>query len=229
MTVALEYQDVSVCYEHANDKVLRSVTLSIEQGERVALMGLNGSGKTSLLLATVGLVPSEGNIVVCGMKLDRKTLASVRSKVGFLFGVPEDQLLFPNVLDDVAFGAIRSGLTREAARQSALEVMSALGVDSLANAPLYTLSHGQKQRIALAGALVTNPPVLLLDEPSAGLDPPAKRTFAQYLTTLPSTLLVATHDLEFASRVCHRYVLLDQGEIVQQGREISDVEKYWTG
>ncbi len=228
MSIALEYQDVSVSYAEGTNKVLRSITLSFEQGERVALVGLNGSGKTSLLLATVGLVLSEGSIIVGGTRLERKTLAKVRAQVGFLFSVPEDQLLFPNVLDDVAHGAIRSGLTHDSARKAALAVMSELGVESLAHAPLHSLSHGQKQRIALAGALVTNPPLLLLDEPSAALDPPAKRKLAQYLTTLTSTLVIATHDLEFAERVCQRYVLLDEGQVVRQGSDLAEVSEKWT-
>ena len=227
MTISLEYKDVSVFYERATDKVLQSISLSFDQGERVALLGLNGSGKTSLLLATVGLVPSAGSIIVCGTRLEHRTLTVIRANVGFLFSVPEDQLLFPNVLDDVSFGAIHSGVPHDLAQQSALRVMLELGVESLANVPLHTLSHGQKQRIALAGTLVTNPPVLLLDEPSAGLDPPAKRKLAQYLTTLTSTLLIATHDLEFAARVCHRYVLLDSGQVSQQGTCLRDVEKFW--
>ena len=223
MTSALEYRDVSVHYGNAADAVIHSLSLDIEPGERVALLGLNGSGKTSLLLATVGLIPFDGTIAVNGTKLEKTTVRIVRSNVGFLFSVPEDQLLFPNVLDDVSFGAIRAGLTKSEARERALQVMTELGVADLANVPLHRLSHGQKQRIALAGSLVTNPPLLLLDEPSAGLDPPAKRQLAKFLSLSSAAQLIATHDIVFASRVCRRYVLLEQGRIRLDGKGFEEI------
>jgi len=220
---ALEFQGVTVRYEHAAAPVIRSLSLTIEPGERVALLGLNGSGKTTLLLATVGLVPFEGTIFVGGTRVEQKSLRAVRAKVGFVFSIPEDQLLFPNGLEDVAFGAIRSGMSRLEARHRALQVMTELGVAHLADAPLHHLSHGQKQRIALAGALVTSPPVLLLDEPSAGLDPRAKRQLAEYLVTTAAAAIVATHDIEFASKVCQRYLLLEDGQTLRHGSDFEGV------
>jgi cobalt/nickel transport system ATP-binding protein len=227
VSATLELRHVSVCYDNAAEVAVRVASLSFQPGERVALLGLNGSGKTSLLLAVVGLVPAQGDIFVCATRVQRKTLAQVRSKVGFLFSVPEDQLLFPSVLEDVTFGAIRAGAARDEALRRAKQIMSELGIAGLVDAPLYSLSHGQKQLVALAGTLINGPPLLLLDEPSAGLDPPAKRHLADYLKSKASTTIVAAHDLGFVARLCDRYILLDRGSVVAQGTDIAEVEKQW--
>ncbi|MFH0899563.1 MAG: ATP-binding cassette domain-containing protein [Pseudomonadota bacterium] len=218
LALALALRDVVVRYEPnsqpASDAVIDGVTLSVSAGEHVALAGLNGSGKTTLLLATVGLVPHEGSIYVDGVRLTRQTLSEARERVGFLFNVPEDQLLFPRVLDDVAFGLLRKGASRSEASAAALETLAALGIAHLATMPLHHLSHGQKQRVALAGALAVDPPLLLLDEPSAGLDPPAKHALAALLACQRSAMLVATHDLRFATRFCSRFILLENKKIL---------------
>ena len=224
---ALVLRETTVTRERGAAPVLRDVNLSIAPGERVGLVGLNGSGKTSLLMAVVGLVPFEGEILVAGTRVERASLGRVRDRVGFLFNVPEDQLLLPRVRDDVAFGAIRAGVPAPAARAQAEETLAALGVAALAGEPVHHLSHGQKQRVALAGALVRQPPLLLLDEPSAALDPPAVRRLAALLSGLPSAMLVATHDLAFAAQLCHRVVLLEEGRVVPGLHDLDEVTARW--
>ena len=196
-------------------------------GERVGLVGLNGSGKTTLLMAAAGLVPHEGRIAVNGAQLAPKTLAGIRDQIGFLFNVPEDQLLFPRVIDDVAFGLLRRGQPLPAAIEGATRVMETLGVAHLANRPLHHLSHGQKLRVALAGALVGEPSLLLFDEPSAGLDPLGNRALASALRGLEAAMVIATHDLDFAERLCTRFLLLDSGRIVSDGADASEVRQRW--
>ena len=224
---ALTLRDVSVCYEPGGDPILRGVNLTITSGERVALVGLNGSGKTTLLSAVVGLAPHDGEILVGGVTLARKTQPAIREQVGFLFNVPEDQLLFPKVIEDVAFALVRRGALRADAAARARQALGALGIAHLAESPVHHLSHGQKQRVALAGALVSDPPLLLLDEPSAGLDPPGKRTLAQLLAGLAATMVVATHDLDFAARLCTRYLVLEAGRIVFDGADLGEVQRFW--
>jgi len=224
---ALSYGDVAVRYDEAGPEVLRGVSFSLAPGERAALVGLNGSGKTTLLLATAGLVPHAGEINVDGVRLERRSLAEVRGRIGFLFNVPEDQLLFPRVLDDIAFGLVRRGLTAATAAARASRCLAALGVEQLAEAPLHRLSHGQKQRVALAGALIGEPPLLLFDEPTAGLDPPARRDLARLLCSLDAAMLIATHDLEFASTACSRYLLLEDGRIAADERDVATVARRW--
>jgi cobalt/nickel transport system ATP-binding protein len=219
-------RDVSVRYGE-DEPVLQDVSLSIAAGERVALVGLNGSGKTTLLMAAVGLATHAGEIEVCGIRLERRTLAEVRGRVGVLFNVPEDQLLFPRVIDDVAFGLVRRGLARDEAARRAGRSLASLGVGGLGESSLHRLSHGQKQRVALAGALVAEPPLLLLDEPSAGLDPPGKRRLARLLGSLEAAMLIATHDLEFARGLCNRFVLLEGGRVAVDDADPDAVVRRW--
>jgi energy-coupling factor transporter ATP-binding protein EcfA2 len=221
------FERVGVRYEPGARCAVEDVSFSVVPGERVGLVGLNGSGKTTLLMATVGLVPHQGTIRVCGATLSPKTLTDVRDRVGFLFNVPEDQLLFPKVIDDVAFGLVRRGTPAREAYGRAAQVLDALGVAGLAEAPLHHLSHGQKQRVALAGALVTDPPVLLLDEPSAGLDPPARRGLVRVLAAESAAMLVATHDFDFAARLCTRFVMLDEGRVAFDGANLAEVVRHW--
>ena len=164
MESALSFRNVSVRYRPEDPFVLRGISLDIAPGEKVALLGLNGSGKTTLLYSAVGLVPFEGCISVCDVELSRATERPIRDNVGFLFGIPDDQILFPNVLDDISFTLECRGILREEAQQRVLPIMKSLGIETLATRSPHRLSHGELQRVALAGALVSNPPLLLLDE-----------------------------------------------------------------
>ncbi|MFH1267261.1 MAG: ABC transporter ATP-binding protein [Planctomycetota bacterium] len=224
---ALTFDRVTVRYERGAAPVLEDVTFSLAAGERAALVGLNGSGKTTLLMAAVGLVGHEGKIRVCGTPVGRRTAAEVREKVGFLFNVPEDQLLFPRVIGDAAFGVLRRGVERKEAYSRAAAALDGLGVGKLAEWPLHHLSHGQKQRVALAGALVTAPPLLLLDEPSASLDPPGKQALARLLGELSTAMLIATHDLEFAARIGRRFIALDGGRVIYDGEDPGTIKRTW--
>lgn len=227
MSAALSCRQLTVRYEAGEAPILDDVTFEVAHGEHVALLGLNGSGKTSLLMATVGLVPHAGALEVCGIPVSSETLTKVRDHIGFLFNVPEDQLLFPKVLDDVAFALLRRGVSGSDARGKATVVLDSLGIGHLAEQSLHHLSHGQQQRVALAGALVADPPLLLLDEPSAALDPPGKNQLAKLLQRQSAAMLVATHDLDFARRFCTRFLLLDQGRVVFDGTDLERILQHW--
>lgn len=219
----LRCEHVSVRYPDTTRNVVEDFSLTIPHGEHVALVGLNGSGKTSLLLAVAGLLPSEGIISVDGLQLTRSTVGEIRGRIGFLFTNPEDQLLFPVVRDDVEFSLLRSGIGREMAGKRAGEMLEALGVGELQNSAPYALSHGQKLRVALAGALVHEPKLLLLDEPSSVLDPPGKRALGAMLRSVPAGMLIATHDLELAGSSCDRFLLMESGRIVRDTSRLSDL------
>jgi cobalt/nickel transport system ATP-binding protein len=203
------------------------LSLELREGERAALVGLNGSGKTTLLLAVAGLVPHEGVVEVGGVRLSRKSMAAIRARIGMVFAVPEDQLLFPRVRDDVAWGLVRRGHSPAEAAEQARGILAELGAGHLAEQPLHALSHGQKQRVALAGALVARPRLLLLDEPSAGLDPPARRALARTLAATPAAMLVATHDLDLAALFCSRFLLLENGRIAADVSDPGSIVERW--
>jgi cobalt/nickel transport system ATP-binding protein len=223
----LEFRDVTIRYDEAAPPVLAALSVAIAAGERVAVLGLNGAGKTTMLLAAAGLVPFEGAITVCGLPVVRKNVRAVRDRLGLVFSVPEDQLLFPSVLEDVAFGLRRRGVAPIDARGRARRALEALDVGGLADGDVHHLSHGQRQRVALAGALVTEPRILLLDEPSSGLDPPARRKLCQHLLGLDTTIVIATHDLPFASALCSRFLLLEAGRVVVDGISLAPVRRRW--
>lgn len=224
---ALVLEDVLVQWRPGAAPVLTGVNLSLAAGERAALTGLNGSGKTSLLLAAVGVAPSRGVIRIVGTTLTPPHAAAVRRQVGFLFNPPEDQLLFPQPLEDVAQALLQRGEEPHAAHRRAAAVLSALGVGAMADRPVHELSHGQKQWVALAGVVAAEPPLLLLDEPSAGLDPVGRRELARLLASLPAAMLVATHDLDFATRVCRRFLLLEGGTLAWEGNDVATVRRRW--
>lgn len=227
MNSALTFHNVSARYRPEDPAVLNGISLDIAPNERVALLGLNGSGKTTLLYASVGLVPFDGAISVCDVPLSKATERQVRDQIGFLFGIPDDQILFPSVIDDIAFTLERRGLSRAEARKKVLPIMEMLGIEKLALHSPHRLSQGQLQRVALAGALVANPPLLLLDEPSGALDPVGKENLAGLLVTLDAAMLIATHDIDFARRVCQRFIVLQNGIVTEDTLNPERVARYW--
>jgi cobalt/nickel transport system ATP-binding protein len=197
---------------------LRGVDFRLEAGETVALLGANGSGKTTFALHLNGLLSGEGEIVVAGLPVREPHLAAVRRKVGFLFQDPDEQLFLPTVLEDAAFGPRQAGLTSDASLAAARSALTRVGLpEETWNKPPYHLSAGQKQRAALAGVLAMNPELLVLDEPTTHLDPPGRRRLAALLETLPQAKIVVTHDLAFARRLAQRAVFFEEGAIVADG------------
>nr|BAL53212.1 cobalt/nickel transport system ATP-binding protein [uncultured Chloroflexota bacterium] len=196
---------------------LRGVSFYIAPGEKVALIGPNGAGKSTLLLHLNGLLRGEGKIYVCGLPLEEATLKRIRSMVGLVFQNPEDQLFSPTVFDDVAYGPIYQGLSEEEVKQRVERALAAVGMSDYALRVSHHLSLGEKKRIAIATVLSMQPEVLVLDEPTAGLDPRARRNLIHLLRDLDVTMLVSTHDLNFAREILLRTLVMDEGRIVADG------------
>ena len=213
MMPALSCEHLTVRYDGSAEPTLRNISMDVAPGEHVALLGNNGSGKSTLLLAAVGLLPHEGIIAVCGTILTRESAGVIRRSTGFLFPTPEDQILFPRVIDDVAFSLTNRGMPRKEAIARSAAMLEQLGIGPLAQEAPFRLSHGQRLRVALAGVLVASPPLLLLDEPSASLDPPGREQLIALLAPYPAAMLVATHDREFAGQTCSRSIVLENGRL----------------
>ncbi|MGC8759622.1 MAG: energy-coupling factor ABC transporter ATP-binding protein [Bryobacteraceae bacterium] len=216
MSCIVDARGIRFSYEPGRD-VLRGVDFQLHRGESVAIFGRNGSGKTTFLLHLNGILRGEGHLRVCDLPVTRANLPVIRRKIGFLFQDPEDQLFRPTVLEDVCFGPLQAGLSRAEAEQRARRALSAVGIEEGLDRAPYHLSSGEKQRVALAGILAVEPEVLILDEPTTHLDPPARRALLELLRGLPQAKLIVTHDAPFARALCPRAVFFEQGRIVADG------------
>lgn len=212
----LELSDLRYAYPDGTP-ALAGISLSIAAGERVAVLGANGAGKSTLLLHLNGLLRGTGGITVDGLALTDATLPTIRQRVGFVFQDPDDQLFCASVGEDVAFGPRQARLPEAEVRTRTAEALAAMGITGLAKRHPHHLSLGQKKRAAIATALAMRPAVLVLDEPSASLDPRMRRELIALLGALPCTLIAATHDLALVHELCQRAVILEAGRIMADG------------
>jgi len=202
----------------AGTRALSGVDLVVERGERVAIMGPNGSGKTTLALHLIGALDRQaGTVMVTGLDVVKPNLAEVRRRVGLVFQDPDDQLLLPTVAGDVAFGPTNLGLTQPEVEARVAAALDVVGLTDLADRAPQHLSLGERRRAALAGVLAVHPEVLILDEPSANLDPASRRDLVEIVQGLDITTLVVTHDLSLALELCPRAVVLDRGVVAADG------------
>lgn len=216
-----------VSYSYDSIVALRGVTLQVHRGERIALLGANGSGKSTLLRLLAGLAfPEWGEILFCGECLTASRLEQeefffrFRRSTGVVFQNPDVQLFNASVFDEVAFGPLQLRWPRGDIRQRVEETLATLGIADLKNRAPHRLSLGEKKRVALASALVLNPEVLLLDEPTAGLDPSSQTQIIELLGSSANsskTVVMATHDLDALEEIADRCYLLENGRIAGEG------------
>lgn len=214
-------------YEYAGGwAALRGIDFELAAGETVALLGANGSGKTTFLLHLNGLLRGPGRVEVCGEVLTASNLGRIREMVGLIFQDSDDQLFMPTVWEDVAFGLLQRGTGAEEAREKACAMLERLGIGRLRERAPYQLSAGEKKRVAVAGVLVLEPKILVLDEPTTYLDPPGQRELLQLLQSLPQAKVVATHDMDFAEGVADRAVFFEAGSVRDSGPVIEIADRY---
>lgn len=215
----ISIQNLSYTYADGTE-ALTGINFFIHATERVALIGANGSGKSTLLQHLNGLMlPQTGTVTIGELPLVSDNLKAIRNFVGLVFQNPDNQLFMPTVWEDVTFGPMNQGLKGEAlARRSEL-AMWAVGLDPVlfGKRQAGNLSGGEKKRVAIAGVLAMEPQVLVLDEPTAQLDPRSRRQLIRLLDGLPQTQFIATHDLDLALELCDRTILLSHGQIVYDG------------
>jgi len=225
--VALHLDGLKHAYRGAH-QALRGVSFTLYEGEKVALIGQNGAGKSTLLLHLNGILkPSAGSVSVFGKPVVDENLGEIRALVGLVFQNPDDQLFSPRVFDDVAFGPMYMGLPEPEVRRRVTDALASVGMQGFEDRKPHELSIGERKRVSLATVLSMNPRILALDEPSAGLDPRARRGLINLLQELPQAMLVPTHDMHFVKDVFKRIIVMDAGEVVADGPAeaiLSDIE-----
>lgn len=210
----LEASHISFAYDDGT-VALKDLTMTLDEGEKVAIVGPNGAGKSTLLHLLSGFrMPFDGDVTVCGKKLEQGNADIVRRDLGLLFQDPDDQLFMPTVEEDVAFGPMTLKLDDIQGR--VLRGLRSTGTEHLAKRRPHRLSHGMKKRVAIAGILAMDPRVLLLDEPTSGLDPKSRSELVRLLKSMDRTMLIATHDLEAAAEIVDRAIVLNIS-VVKEG------------
>lgn len=216
MSAIIEINDLSFTYPDGK-QALTNICLTVQPGEKVALLGANGAGKSTLLLHLNGIFEGNGELSIQGLALNKNNLGQIRALVGIVFQNPDDQLFSPTVYDDVAYGPVYQGLDKRSVQQRVREALNSVHMDEYAERNPHHLSGGEKKRIAIATVLAMQPQILVLDEPTAGLDPRSRRELIELLQELPQTMLIATHDLGLAETLTPRTIIMDHGEIAIDG------------
>ena len=223
----LEVQNIK--YSYNNDyQALKGVSLKIEKGDMVALLGKNGAGKSTLFLHLNGIYqPDEGKVFIDGeeLKYDKKSLLKFRQKVGIVFQNPDDQIFAPTVEEDVAFGPLNLGLSMEEVQDRVEDALERVGMTGYEKTAPHHLSGGQKKRVAIAGILAMKPEIMVLDEPTAGLDPNGVTNLVKLLKELNAegiTIVISTHEVNLVPDYANKAFVMVDGNLIAEGtpREI---------
>jgi cobalt/nickel transport system ATP-binding protein len=218
---AIDMQDVQYRYPDGS-VALDGITLQVGRGERAVVLGANGAGKSTLLAVMCGVLqPSQGTIKILETKLTRKTARRLRASIGLVFQEPDNQLFMPTLWEDVAFGPLNMGLPAKEVQSRVEEALEVVGLADLRDRPPHHLSVGEKKRAAIATVLAMHPRILVLDEPTAHLDPQSRADFIAFLAKLHAkgdlTLITATHDVESVPLFADRAYVLSQGRVIGAG------------
>jgi len=210
---AVEIKNLNYKYPDGT-MALNGVDIVIEHGETVAILGPNGAGKSTLILHLNGIIRGNGEVKIFGLPINGRTLKEIRRRVGLVFQDPDDQLFCPTVFEDVAFGPINMGFTKEEIIAKVNKALASVGMEGFDKRPAHHLSFGQKKRVAIATVLSMEPDMLVLDEPTSNLDPRGKGKIVKIIESLPVTKVVITHNLNEAAKLCKRAIIMDKGKIV---------------
>ena len=209
---------IKLSYAYPDGKqALKDISLSIMPGEKVALVGANGAGKSTVLLHLNGILMGNGVIRINDLEINKRNLAKIRALVGIVFQNPDDQLFSPSVYEDVAYGPIYQGVAKHDIDERVSRALSAVKMQDYSLRNPYHLSMGEKKRISIATVLSMQPQILVFDEPTSGLDPRARRELIVLLSELPQTMLIATHDMALVRQLTSRIIILNHGKISADG------------
>ncbi|MBO7711495.1 MAG: ABC transporter ATP-binding protein [Lachnospiraceae bacterium] len=212
----IEFQHVSFAYEK-DRPVLQDLSLRIESGEAVGLIGANGAGKSTFMKLILGLLQGEGKILVDELEVRRETLPEIRRKTGFVLQNSDNQMFMPTVYEDMIFAPLNYMLSREETDKRVDEVLSRLGLEALKHRHNHKISGGEKRMAAIATILAMEPETILMDEPTSALDPYNRRIVINTIRELPQTRRIASHDLDMILDTCSRVILLSGGRIAADG------------
>lgn len=216
---AIEIKNLNYFYPDGT-AALRDINLDVFTGESLGIIGPNGAGKSTLLLHLNGILRGNSHIRIMDLEMNEQNLRKIRSKVGLVFQDPDNQLFSPTVLDDVSFGPINMGLTKEEVVTSVNKALKEVDMFESINRPSHHLSFGEKKRISIATVLSMQPQILALDEPSSNLDPKHRRELINFLKELELTKIIATHDLDLILQTCQKVALLNKGKISISGNTL---------
>ena len=212
----IEFENVSFSYEDGRP-VLQELSFSIARGESVGLIGANGAGKTTVMKILLGLLPCQGRVLVDGLEVNRKNLSEIRRKLGFVLQNSDNQMFMPTVYEDMLFGPLHYGLSRQEAEARADATLEKLGLRELGHRYNHKISGGEKRMAAIATVLAMEPEAILMDEPTSALDPCNRRLVIRTIRQLPQTKVITSHDLDMILDTCGRVILLSGGRIVADG------------
>ena len=214
----LEIKKLNYSYPDGK-KALKDINIKIDDNETIGIVGANGAGESTLIKTIVGIfLTDQGEIIVDGEKVTKKTLNSIRKKVGVVFQNPDDQLFMNKVYDDIAFGPRNYKLTEEKVKEKVERVMKELNIENLKDRSPNNLSGGEKRKVAIATVLSMEPSIILFDEPTSFLDPKGKRILIETLKGINTTKIIATHDLDMVKDNCKRVIVLKEGQVVADGK-----------
>lgn len=212
----IEFKNVNFCYEPEHP-VLKDINLTIEAGESVGIIGANGTGKSTLMKLLLGLLPYEGDIRVDGLRVEKKNLAVIRRKLGYVLQDSDNQMFMPTVFEDMVFAPRNYGMSASEAEAKVDAVLEKLGLQYLKHRYNHKISGGEKRMAAIATILTMEPEAIIMDEPSIALDPYNRRAVINAVNEMTMTKIIVSHDLDMVLETCRRVVLISGGQIVADG------------
>ena len=212
----IEFRHVSFSYEPGRP-VIDDLSFSIRDGESVGLIGANGAGKSTVMKLLMGLLSGEGEILFDGIRVEKKSLAQIRKRLGFVLQISDNQMFMPTVYEDMIFAPLNYMLPRDEAEERVDAVLARLGLEELKHRYNHKLSGGEKRMAAIATILAMEPEAILMDEPTSALDPYNRRIVINTIRALGQTRLISSHDLDMILDTCDRVLLLSAGRLVADG------------
>ena len=203
-------------------RAIKNISLYVKEGEKLGIIGANGAGKSTMLKLLIGILSAEsGKIIINDILINKKNLKEIRKNVGFVFQESDNQLFMNTVYDDIVFGLRSIKESEENIKLKVNTIIEKFQIEKLINKQIYKLSGGEKKIVSIAGIMIMNPKIILMDEVTSSLDPKSRRIVINLIKDLKETIVIASHDLDMILDVCDRVLVLNNGEIIQEGQSYS--------